>query len=1308
MSSTARNYTIRLSASGQRQLEADLKALGASGERSLRRIQAAARPASTGMRATDRAARELRGSIGAISAELPALQRVARFMGTAALAGGVVAFGRSALSAGREFQAMMQRVEAATKASPGQIAQLSAAAKELGATTAFTATQSAEAIEVLAKNGLDVTSILDGALVSSVSLAGALGAEVAPAADLVTDLMQQFGLEASKLPEIVDRVTGAAFTSKFGFDDLRLAIAQAGGVAGATGVEIDEFLTVLSATASSFASGSDAGTSFKAFLQRLTPESAKAAGVMKDLGLEFFDAQGNMRSMAEIAQELQDGLAGLSDEARNDALKTVFGTDAIRTAAALAKQGAAGIRELSGAIGEISAQEQAEVRLRGLDGALKELAAAWEALNLEAAENGGLDLAESAVRRVTEALRYLTENFAEVEEVVERVANALTVYLVGRGMSLVVAKAVATRAALIEIAGAATGVGTAASRAAGPLARMGLAARALTGVLGGPLSLAITAGSLIAFGIDTDTAADAVDRAEAAATRAATALDAYQQASKRAAEEQKTLGGEVSEATEKMLTQSRAALEQARADLERSYAEARGAMSGSFWDGDGIDDFVASLERYRPKDGVAGYLQPLARDLQNDLLAGLAEAGEALEAGTISAGEFFEQFDRLRGVGANLEPVRDRLMEIRDSGAALVGNGTVAELAAMARETGLFGEELVALEEASSEIELAAAIDDLLRALSDAIDAGRLLREDGLSGFRENISELAEVEEQLQLIRDQLEANQELATELSAERPFDEIGDSARKAADEVGRLTEIYGEYARSRMHSDRVTFAAGASDAAKKGLRDLIGFAEGTDKGRGYNETLDYGDWTGGDVNLVGMTLNEVLALQARMLSYPANRAKHGNGKGSSAVGRYQIVSKTLRGLIEEMGLSGNELFSPELQDQMADRLIDRRGRDVSGLRLEWQGLNRVPGDKILSAFDNGVGDRAQADVAAMEARSAAMAQVVAAGTEMLDQLRLEAELAGRTVEAQARLTFQHEALKRAKEAGIDPQKALAEDGRLLIDVINEQATAYGRLMAAREQEEAAAEGIKRSTEQMAADVEAWKGQISSAFDNLKPGGAGVVAFWEDITSMILGKLWSLAFDPVWEYLAQLMSAAFSGFGGGSFGKSVGSSFSTATSTALGLFRDGGMVLPKRAKGGGFQDVPRARGKLEGLGGKRQDNLLFWGSRGEFMQPAAAVDHYGVEFMEAIRTLRLPKRADGGLLPMLHSPGEVRGQSQSVGRSGREDQAVPVFAIGDGVQVSWLKKSQLNAAQLVGMSARAQSEGLGGRLADLQLRGV
>lgn len=143
-------------------------------------------------------------------------------------------------------------------------------------------------------------------------------------------------------------------------------------------------------------------------------------------------------------------------------------------------------------------------------------------------------------------------------------------------------------------------------------------------------------------------------------------------------------------------------------------------------------------------------------------------------------------------------------------------------------------------------------------------------------------------------------------------------------------------------------------AAESSTKGLHDLIGFYEGTDKGRGYNETLDYGRWTGGDVNLTQMTLREVRALQDRMRT-PANRALYGNGKGSSAVGRYQIVSSTLDSLIKDLGLSMDQQFTPELQDRLADELIRRRGRSAGALRNEWEGLRRAPDAQILGAYDN-----------------------------------------------------------------------------------------------------------------------------------------------------------------------------------------------------------------------------------------------------------------------------------------------------------------------------------------------------------------
>lgn len=128
---------------------------------------------------------------------------------------------------------------------------------------------------------------------------------------------------------------------------------------------------------------------------------------------------------------------------------------------------------------------------------------------------------------------------------------------------------------------------------------------------------------------------------------------------------------------------------------------------------------------------------------------------------------------------------------------------------------------------------------------------------------------------------------------------------------------------------------------------MLDLIGAAEGTDRGRGYNETLGYGAFTGGAVNLTGMTLNEVLALQQRMLAHPDNTFN------SSAVGRYQIVSTTLRDLMAEMKLSGDRLFDEATQDEMARALLRRRGNNPDALRNEWEGLRRVDDSTIRNAY-------------------------------------------------------------------------------------------------------------------------------------------------------------------------------------------------------------------------------------------------------------------------------------------------------------------------------------------------------------------
>lgn len=161
-------------------------------------------------------------------------------------------------------------------------------------------------------------------------------------------------------------------------------------------------------------------------------------------------------------------------------------------------------------------------------------------------------------------------------------------------------------------------------------------------------------------------------------------------------------------------------------------------------------------------------------------------------------------------------------------------------------------------------------------------------------------------------------------------------------------------------RKGTDRIK--NGIDPLTGKGMKDFIAKAEGTegrgDGGKGYNVSLDHGTWLPGgkEMILTNKTLKEVRALQEYMLSQPANRAKYGSGnlRGSSAMGRYQIVGDTLQGLMDQMRLTGEEKFDEAMQDKMADVLLARRGGDPASLKKEWQGLNRRTNAEITAALN------------------------------------------------------------------------------------------------------------------------------------------------------------------------------------------------------------------------------------------------------------------------------------------------------------------------------------------------------------------
>lgn len=339
---------------------------------------------------------------------------------TAPIAGMGVAVLRSA----GDFEAGMNRVQAITGATSGEFELLRETAKELGATTQFSATEAASGIEMLAKNGMKFEAITQGALDATLLLSASTGKDLSGAADIATDAMALFNLEAGDMMDAVNGITGVALNSKFGIDDYAYALANGGATAASVGRSFDEFNAMIAATASSFSSGMTAGTSFKTLLTRLSPDSDKAAATMERLGLNFFDASGKMKSMVDVADLLQDKLSNLSDEDRITAVKNMFGTEGMKAALALMRTGGDEIKRMQGLIGDTSAQEQAEIRMQGLNGALKRLQSAAEALAIAIAESGVLDTVTGIVKRLSNLTGRLSETNPQMLKLITIVGAA--------------------------------------------------------------------------------------------------------------------------------------------------------------------------------------------------------------------------------------------------------------------------------------------------------------------------------------------------------------------------------------------------------------------------------------------------------------------------------------------------------------------------------------------------------------------------------------------------------------------------------------------------------------------------------------------------------------------------------------------------------------------------------------------------------------------------------------------------------------------------------------------------------------------
>lgn len=415
------------------------------------------------IRGVEEAARKTRESSDQIEQRLAAQREAYNQVGVAALAVGTVAAAGvlAAVNAYAEFDAAMSNVQAATGESAANMRELSDAALEAGARTVYSATEAAAAIEELSKAGVSTADILNGGLDGALDLAAAGQIDVAEAAETAASAMTQFGLEGSDVTHIADLLAAAAGNAQGGVSDMGQALGQAGLVASQMGLSIEETTGTLAAFASAGLIGSDAGTSFRAMLLRLANPTNEVTELMSQLGLQFYDAQGDFIGMEGVASQLTTQLSGLTQEQRNAALATIFGQDAIRAASILYSEGAEGVAEWTDTVNDSGyAAEQAASRLDNLQGDLEALGGAFETLLINLGSS-----ADGPLRAAVQGLDEFISSLAEADPLLLSIALGAGALVAALGLGVgafltIVPQIAATSAALVTL-----GVSAATARA---------------------------------------------------------------------------------------------------------------------------------------------------------------------------------------------------------------------------------------------------------------------------------------------------------------------------------------------------------------------------------------------------------------------------------------------------------------------------------------------------------------------------------------------------------------------------------------------------------------------------------------------------------------------------------------------------------------------------------------------------------------------------------------------------------------------------------------------------------------------------
>lgn len=360
----------------------------------------------------------------------------------------LMGFAAASIKVGNEFQAQMSRVQAIAGATAEELGRMKTQAIDLGAKTAFSAKEAAQGMENLASAGFQVNEIMD-AMPGVLDLAAVSGGDVAASSEAMASSLRAFGLEANQAGHVADVFARAAADTNAETSDMAEAMKYVAPVAHSMGLSLEETAASIGIMADAGIKGSQAGTTLRGALSRIAKPTKAMVKSMQELGVSFYDANGNMIPLREQIAQLKTATAGLTQEERNRHLVTLYGQNSLSGMLALLDAGPEKLDKMTNALvnSDGAAKEMAETMQDNLASKIEQMGGAFESVAIIVQQ-----ILEPALAKIVGAITKVLEAFVNMSPIGQKMVVIFAGMVAALGPLLLIAGMVMTTIVKLRIA----------------------------------------------------------------------------------------------------------------------------------------------------------------------------------------------------------------------------------------------------------------------------------------------------------------------------------------------------------------------------------------------------------------------------------------------------------------------------------------------------------------------------------------------------------------------------------------------------------------------------------------------------------------------------------------------------------------------------------------------------------------------------------------------------------------------------------------------------------------------------------------